>query len=309
MRQTYTQLIRAITLEQSDGPNDCLQGDANGPMHSFKLPATKQQPAHLITRPLAALIKCTEWTHQKFHLCFSEAGADCGPRLPRLPAARGSRIECAPLGARTVINVSECTRARAGIFEWWAIDTGDILECVTALGLLDRDDLLIANVGVHHNERRRLERGVRSFLRWFGDGAVKKPCVVWAETTPQHYPTRDGTYSGVRRRGTNGSCCTPLEPARLQTEPLFRQRFNQFATPLIRAAGIPIAKTFTALAPRWASHRAGSATSCAQGAADCTHWDRWTYRWLAAATVAAALGACAPRTPSTGGNAHLLVRY
>ncbi len=48
-------------------------GDANGPMHSFKLPATKQQPAHLITRPLAALfgLVTSSW-------CVSSAASSMG---------------------------------------------------------------------------------------------------------------------------------------------------------------------------------------------------------------------------------------
>ena len=145
------------------------------------------------------------------------------------------------------------------------------MECVSEMGLIGSNDVVVANAGVHHNDVRTLKANVIHFLSWWQQTAAR-PCVLWRQTLPQHFDTANGTYSPVasltskerlwlvkdwkfeafREIHHSPNCCKPVhQPS---------QKFGATADPLIAQAGIPIIDLYQVGAPLWWAH-----TGCVRG--------------------------------------------
>lgn len=195
----------------------------------------------------------------------------------------------------------------------------DALECMMAGGLIAPHDVAVANEGLHHVCMRASPSGasaacsrgggvattlnthVQALLAWLtATRADARPCVVWRETLPQHFPTADGTFEQLtecphQQRHEQPSASLPLPPGSAGLHQKARehqpadhasckpmpsgvrsQAFNDEVTPLVAAAGVPLARVFEPLRALWADH--GGCPSASKGGQsggayflDCTH--------------------------------------
>ena len=143
----------------------------------MRLIATSHEPRTRKVNPVGNLVSCHVWK-SAFRLCLTEAGGDGGEPLKR--QADGS------------LNRSECLRPHAGI-GWWGINPSDVFACLTEMQVIGDNSVVISNFGLHHNDLRSLQRNMESFLAW-RHASPTRPCIVWRETTPQHFASSDGTF-------------------------------------------------------------------------------------------------------------------
>ena len=255
-----------------------------------RLIATPHEPRTRHINPVGNLVSCHVWK-SAFRLCLTEAGGDGGEPLKR--QADGS------------LNRSECLRPHAGI-GWWSINPSDVFACLAEMQVIGDDSVVISNFGLHHNNLGSLQRNVKSFLAW-RHASPTRPCIVWRETTPQHFASSDGTFqhgNGPWRTSDplgRAPCCARLNHTELAGQ---HQRFNEMSTPMLLRAGVHVARVWAALAAHWDLHGPMNATGCVlrrinedmrRGAGttvDCVHWHDKASAWLGLASVAAALQAC-----------------
>jgi len=139
------------------------------------------------------------------------------------------------------------------------------MECLEALGCIAPDAVVVANIGIHFNEPAALQKQVSSFIRWHagarGNGTLigRRPCVLWRQTLPQHFPTHDGTYQrgwlfdeacGLQGFPTSQSGCVPVPPALNSSQ----QRFNDVTDGMVSAAQIPAIASWNLAASLWKEH-------------------------------------------------------
>lgn len=162
------------------------------------------------------------------------------------------------------------TTARCRVGDFAFLNLGDALRCVILMGLVStRRDTVIANVGLHHYATPTLlVDHVDSLARW---SQTTPACVAWRETTPQHFDTPNGEWSGAHGGLT---CCAPLRDRHDV------QRYNRVTTPRVQAHGMVIVQAFALLAHRWRQH-----PGCDVAPSDCTHFDAASYHELNALTI------------------------
>ena len=260
--------------------------------HAFHVLVRLIAAPHKLRNPVGNLVSCHVWK-SAFRLCLTEAGGDGGEPLKR--QADGS------------LNRSECLRPHAGI-GWWGINPSDVFACLAEMQVIGDDSIVISNFGLHHNDLGSLQRNVKSFLAW-RHASPTRPCIVWRETTPQHFASSDGTFQhgdGPWRSSDplgRAPCCARLNHTEVAGQ---HQRFNEVSTPMLLRAGVHVARVWTALAPHWDLHGPMNATGCvlrrinedmrrgagASDYVDCVHWHDKVSAWLGLASVAAALQAC-----------------
>ena len=262
----------------------------------LKLIAVPHEPRTTVVNPIGNLVSCHEWK-SAFRLCLTEAGGDGGKPLKRL--ADGS------------LNRSECLRPQADI-GWWGINPSDVFACLAEMQVINDDSIVISNFGLHHNDLRSLRRNVESFLAW-RHASPTRPCIVWRETTPQHFASSDGTFKSGdgpwRTSDPLAPCCARLNYTEVAGQ---HQRFNEVSTPMMLRAGVPVAQVWAALAPHWDLHPPMNATGCflrrinedmrrvlsrpkplpPGDNLDCVHWHHKASAWLGVTTITAALQAC-----------------
>ena len=74
---------------------------------------------------------------------------------------------------------------------------------------------LAANAGVHHNDpEATLAPDVAQFATWYAQkDAAARACVLWRQTTPQHFDTLRGEWEGLTQEGDGATDagCVPLQ--------------------------------------------------------------------------------------------------
>lgn len=171
------------------------------------------------------------------------------------------------------INLTDCqTRTNE---DFWNVNLGDSLECLSEGGLLEQQDIIVVNTGLHHPNRTTLEANTQDFISWTKE---KRPfdkdlCVVWRQTLPQHFPTDTGDWKEAlmhnskeavaEAKNANTSCCAPRSPGGSL------QQYNQVTDPMLRDAQVPNIQLFRAMEGLWKYHN-----DCDEKGADCTHWTR-----------------------------------
>jgi hypothetical protein len=184
-----------------------------------------------------------------FRLCFVECARSGGMQRVAVPTA-------AQVANRTDAASSE------GIFNWrcrqlkgqgfWYLNLGDTLSCMQSLGLIESpSDILVINAGVHHNHPNvTLKTNVEAMLQWHQRLDKKtRPCVLWRETTPQHFDSVDGTYALANIHGTSDSeSCHALRTVE------GKQKFNAFSNKILEGSSIPIIRVWDTFAPMHEMH-------------------------------------------------------
>ncbi|KAL1520697.1 hypothetical protein AB1Y20_022266 [Prymnesium parvum] len=214
-------------------------------------------PAHVT---LAANVHCYVWVAEACRVCFLRAARQASAARGHT-AGHGGTLRV-PRDAIGRVNSTYCAHV-----ELAAHDLGDALACAATFLALDARDVLVVNAGVHHNEpHASLRANVRSFLRWRDAAAAARaaPCVLWRETFPTHFASPDGTFPAeprLRRAldlrcNTTANHCAPFSRQLMDEvrRGATRQKFNDAANPLLKAAGVPILRVFLAAAALYDVH-------------------------------------------------------
>ena len=170
---------------------------------------------------------------------------------------------------------------------------GDTLQCMLAANVLRESDVVIANAGLHHNKLSSLKPNLDSFIEFYHAATTAKVHALWRETSPQHWPTPSGEYAidavkhGNLTRDTvkndQGNLRFPCVP--LNTRAGNRQKWNDFAAPLLQASRVPIIRFFD-LFSSWHYLHTGAYFTADAHKEDCTHFVGYTTDMRAALLVA-----------------------
>lgn len=175
------------------------------------------------------------------------------------------------------VNLTDCRVRTAKDF--WNVNLGDSLECMSRGGLLEPRDILVVNTGLHHPNPATLQANTEDFISWTKEKQPfdKKLCVVWRQTLPQHFPTENGDWKQalnhqasealLEAKRANTSCCAPRSPGAAGN----LQQYNRISDPILRDARVPNIQLFRAMEGLWKYHRDCDSVLSPR-TADCTHW-------------------------------------
>ncbi|PSC75375.1 hypothetical protein C2E20_1285 [Micractinium conductrix] len=130
------------------------------------------------------------------------------------------------------------------------------------------NDIMILNTGLHYTDYSRpwnfpastYIKDLTALATWRQQYKDKLPSMIWADTGPQHFNTRDGTYPG---NGERPFKCRPLT-AWSDGNPVVAAGTwrNKAVAPLLPRLADAHLRLFNASVPLWNSHIPG----------ECSHW-------------------------------------
>ena len=207
--------------------------------------------------------RCHSWREGSLVICFASA-ARKDPYGQRPPGSR--RLNRTGDGG---LEPHAC-RQQPHFEEFFLADA---MECLTEWTPSSKEPaIFVTNVGLHHNEERSLRSQADGLVRWWSRTTTStsalrdRPCLLWLQTLPQHFPTPDGTYQRKwlfdEQCGTVAQTSHPdqvrrgdgLGCKRIQTLGGSRQRFNDVTDSIVKAAGIPTIHSWAVAAPDWDEH-------------------------------------------------------
>ena len=144
------------------------------------------------------------------------------------------------------------------------------------------DAMIVLNFGQHVNDPAEYSSLLANWTARIASAhsttrhvskATLPPLVIWRETTPTHFNTSDGQWTGHE---TSDGSCQPSASSyccvSLTTERRRRQRWrNEMANAAFTAAGVPIMRVYERLAARWEAHVGWPHREDAL-MTDCMHW-------------------------------------
>eukprot|EP00959_Pyramimonas_sp_CCMP1952_P352277 7380998-Pyramimonas_sp.AAC.1 len=115
-------------------------------------------------------------------------------------------------------------------------------------------DVVLLNIGLHHNNPADLTNAVEAFLTWYAQRKLSAlprslPTLIWRDTTPQHFPkSPGGSYAQTRTRRSIPNLTIAGAPPSCVDIPLeemhqFEWR-NKVATPMVAAHNISVLPTW-----------------------------------------------------------------
>lgn len=136
--------------------------------------------------------------------------------------------------------------------DWRTCGPRDDLGCTRRLLAVDRRDMLVVNVGLHHNEpQTSLRANVEGFL-CCEQTVGRVPCIMWRKMISTHFDTEDGHSSVDPNRRHGFSCGRSIILYNLFREAfasvvsggLTRQKLNDVSNPFIELADALILHVF-----------------------------------------------------------------
>lgn len=213
MRQTYNVLAHCL-LEESRTLAPRMQIASHRKVSEDALGADMTAKTAMMTlAPASSIRDITEGPHQY------------------MPCQRGEVWECSFFGAFS-----------ARICRIKAMTHGVSLGNAKCWAGLKPVDYVMANFGLHHNEKAPYRDSVKAFVKFVAnskaEGSLRN--VFWMQSSAQHFPNSPGGYY----MGDNREPCQayPLEEMRA------REWRNRLADPELRRAQIPVLKTWNTTA-------------------------------------------------------------
>ncbi|KAL4444037.1 hypothetical protein ABPG75_011774 [Micractinium tetrahymenae] len=143
---------------------------------------------------------------------------------------------------------------------------GRSLPALLQNNLTSREDLLIANFGLHHGDQKEYQWRLWAFVDFYKRHADRLPRLFWQQTLAQHFGTPSGEYGGgsppfqcraiqgFKKLEGNGTLV--LEAGAKDTWGLRRGLWrNAAAGQIMAAAGFPLIQSFNESVPMWRAHK------------------------------------------------------
>jgi hypothetical protein len=172
-------------------------------------------------------------------------------------------------GLARVDSLNGCEAFLSTNFGLGNVDLGDTMRCLTMTKLIDRNDILVINAGVHYNNPSCYNECIKSFLAWHSD--YDFPCTFWRQTLPQHFPTRSGSYNSPPLMSNNDlKTCVPLATLNVSSS---EQMQNDIVDKLMasNSKNITTIKLWRLFSTKWDEHH-GWSEEAGKMVLDCTHW-------------------------------------
>lgn len=244
---------------------------------------------------------CPEWWHQH---------SKCCRHLPCLvwrvwvgQRAKLHELGCSKWWSMVDYSVGSARNRLSG-----GVLVGELMQCIQDQQKTTSADIAIVNFGVHYNNLGAdFLSNVQSVIDWHArnEQSGKRPCTLWRESAPQHFPTPDGSFksvfmqnldvcsAGIANVTANGHFgCYPL-PKKFR-EGRSRQKWNDAIVPLMSKSSIPIVPLFKTLLPMWDAHPACAWPAASKPARlDCTHFSsRSLFTFVNKLLIASASESC-----------------
>eukprot|EP00959_Pyramimonas_sp_CCMP1952_P408702 8565298-Pyramimonas_sp.AAC.1 len=132
-------------------------------------------------------------------------------------------------------------------------------------------DIVLLNVGLHHNTPETLHQEIHLFASWLTAHQKQAlPYFIWKDTSPQHFPeTKGGNYgfkmNVLSLKGHHRGCQNFAMSEMVQHD--WR---NNVSLPIIRKLGIPVVNTWRTVANL--PHAHFGTTSQSRTMLDCVHF-------------------------------------